>query len=171
MDPRSVLIVQALTNLVSYALLMIWFVYPRLRPLPVHVALQPLVAFHWIRTLGLFALMPDFAGAYTASSRWAHHVAIGDLTTVLLAMVAVAALRKRHPFAIPAVWLFNVIGLLDIINAGINARADRILDHGVGAQALVIAFGPPALLVTHVTIFVLLIGGRRTVQATVEGMQ
>jgi hypothetical protein len=151
-------------NVVTSALVLRWFVWPRLSTLDRNAALVPLVAFHWIRTAGILAVYPGMTGAFHASD-WAWHIAAGDLLTVVLAWIAVGLLRARQRAAIPVVWLFNVVGLLDIANAMRNAVATSVPVHTIGAQALVIAFGPPALVVSHIAIFVLLLrrpagGGR-----------
>lgn len=145
------------TNLISYTLLMRWWIWPRVRARPFEDGLAPLVAFHLIRTLGIFALLPGMAGEYAAASTWAHHVAVGDFVTVVLAMITVTLLRGRHALSVPAAWIFNTWGLVDCLNAGRNAASERILEHGVQAQAIVIGFGVPALVVTHVAIFMLLL--------------
>jgi hypothetical protein len=143
-------------NLVSCTLLVRWFVWPRLRTLDRHAALVPLVAFHFIRTLGILAALPAMSGPHHDST-WAVHIAIGDGATVALAWIAVAALRARHPLALPAVWTFNVVGFLDVLNAARNSAAGDVPLESVGPQMMIVALGPPALIVTHVTIFVLLL--------------
>ncbi len=143
-------------NVVTFALVVRWFVWPRLVPLDRHTALIPLVAFHWIRTAGMLALLPGMTGEFHRSD-WAREIAAGDLLTVVLAWIAVGLLRARKRAAIPVVWLFNIVGLVDVANAMRNAVAGAVPVHAIGAQALVIAFGPPALIVSHVAIFVLLL--------------
>jgi hypothetical protein len=146
-----------LLNLVSFTLLMRWFVWPRLLRLDLRRALVPLVAFHWIRTLGILASLPAMTGVLHDST-WAIHIAMGDGLTVVLAWLAVAALRADHRAALPAVWLFNTVGFLDVLNAGRNTITADIPVASLGAQTLIVAFGPPALIVSHVTIFAILLG-------------
>lgn len=153
MEPRHVLAIQALFNLVSYAIVLRAFVWPRLRGLPRVAALQPLVAFHFVRTLGLFALYPAMTSERVAASRWAHHVAAGDALTVALAWAAVLALRTKPRLGGALAWAMNTVGTLDVLNAGRNAAAERIVDGPIGPHALVLAFGVPALVVTHVAIY------------------
>ncbi len=160
MQPIQVVALAFSINLVSCTLLLRWWIWPRVRAARLEDGLAPLVAFHWIRTLGLFALLPGMSSDHAAASTWARHVALGDVVTVALAIGAVAMLRRRHRWSLAATWAFNAWGSLDCLNAGVNAAAERILDHGVGAQAVVIGFAVPALLVTHAAIFVLLLRGR-----------
>jgi hypothetical protein len=169
MDTRSVVLLQSFLNLTSYAILASAFVFPRIRGRPLHEALTPFVALHLIRTLGLFALVPRMASEVIARSTWAAHVAIGDTVTVVLAMASVLALRARHRHAVALVWVMNVWGSLDVVHAGTNAIHERVLEQAgeqaMGAHLLVVAFGVPALVVSHACIFVLLLRARRPVPA------
>jgi hypothetical protein len=45
--------------------------------------------------------------------------AYDDLTVVILALLALASLRYEAAFAVPMLWLFNLVGLLDLIYANI----------------------------------------------------
>jgi len=157
-----------LMNLVTFTLVMRWFIWPRLVRRGRAEALIPLVAFHWIRTLGVLAALPGMTGEFH-DHEWAVHIAIGDAVTVALAWFAVGALRARHRAAVAMVWLFNIVGLLDIANAGRNALAESIPLHSVGAQVIVVAFGPPALIVTHIAIFVLLLRREPADRADAKG--
>jgi hypothetical protein len=153
-------LVAVLLNLVSFTLVLRWFVWPRLRGLDRHRALIPLVAFHWVRSLGVLAAIPGMSGDQH-DTEWAIHVAIGDAVTVMLAWLAVAALRARHRAALGAVWLFNLVGFADLINAFRNAVAGGLPVESLGAQTLIIAIGPPALLVGHLAIFAILVARSR----------
>jgi hypothetical protein len=62
------------------------------------------------------------------------------------ALTALLALRARSPAAVPLVWLFSAVGLLDLINAfyrGLSA------DVQLGAGYYIPTFVVPALVVTH----------------------
>ena len=82
-------------------------------------------------------------------SEFALPAAYGDLVTGLLALLAMLALRSRWAVALPAVWLFNVVGSLDLLNAL------RHLDvaQNFGAAWYIPTFLVPLLLVTHYMIF------------------
>ena len=160
MDTRHLLALQMATNLVSWSLVARWFVWPRVRDRTREEALVPLVAMHWLRTLGLFALVPEVSGAHAAASTWAHHVAIGDMVTVVLAMITVGLLRARHRAAVACTWMFNVWGAGDCAHAAMNAAREEILAHGLAAHAFVVTFGVPALVVSHALVFVVLLRKR-----------
>jgi hypothetical protein len=74
----------------------------------------------------------------------------------VLALLALLALRQRWPVAIPMVWLFNIEGFLDLLNAlfqGFRFTPDGHL----GATYFIPAVVVPALLVTHIMVFLLLL--------------
>lgn len=160
MATHQLLALQFGTNLLTYTCVLVWFVWPRLRGRPREEALVPLIMAHTIRTLGLFAMMPAFSGPDVAGSIWARHVVFGDLTAVLLALLAVGLLRHRHRFGLAAAWVFNVWGAADVLNAGTNAVREEIALRIVGPHVAVIGFGVPLLVVTHVAIFVILASRR-----------
>ncbi len=84
--------------------------------------------------------------------------AYGDLLAALLALAAMVALRTGSVAAVPLVWVFNVAGTLDLINAfyqGLRTNAQ------LGAAYYIPTFVVPALLVTHVMIFSMLARRRR----------
>lgn len=159
LDPKLLFAVQVVLNTLTWIFIARVLVWPRLVGRPWRVAVAPLVLFHCVRTLGLCAAMPGVVGPATAATEWARHVAIGDAITVVLALVASVALRSRLPdrAVLALVWLMNVVGFLDVLNAARNSVRDRILDLGLGPQVFVIAFGVPGLVVTHITIFILLL--------------
>jgi len=143
---------QVLLSFVLFTLLARWYVSPRLAGLPVERALQPLLALHATRHMGLVFLVPTVVGG-TLPVAFAAAAAYGDLLAGLLALAALVALRARSSVAMPLTWLFNVIGLLDLVNAFYQGLTHRVL---LGAAYYIPTFIVPALVVTHVMIFGLL---------------
>lgn len=82
--------------------------------------------------------------------------ALGDLAAGLLAIFAMLALRSRWAFAIPAVWLFNLIGTVDLL----NALSHFDVAPSLGAAWFIPTLFVPLLLVTHYMIFVRLLRRR-----------
>jgi hypothetical protein len=74
----------------------------------------------------------------------------GDLLAGLLALAALVALRARVSVAIPLTWLFNVIGLLDLVNAFYQGLTHNVQ---LGAAYYIPTFIVPALVVSHVMMF------------------
>jgi hypothetical protein len=79
--------------------------------------------------------------------------AYGDLLAALLALLAIAALRMEWSSAIALVWIFNVVGTLDLINAFYQGLRNNVL---LGAAYFIPTFVVPALFVTHAMIFAML---------------
>jgi hypothetical protein len=93
--------------------------------------------------------------------RFANPAAYGDLIAALLAILAIFALRLSWRAAIPLVWLFNIEGTLDLLNALFQGL--RYTENGhLGATYFIPAVIVPVLLVTHYMVFILLLRKPRT---------
>jgi hypothetical protein len=91
-------------------------------------------------------LNPDFA----------NQVAWGDFIAAVLALIAMAALSRRWSIAIPLVWIFNIWGTLDLLNA--YYMGAKIGDPGLfGAAIYIPTLYVPLLLVSHVLAFMILL--------------
>jgi hypothetical protein len=84
-------------------------------------------------------------------------VGYGDLATALLALVALIALRARFQGAIALVWLCVGVGMLDTVNAIIQSVRYNVFTYALGVNWVIVAVYVPALLVTSVLIFRLLL--------------
>ena len=88
-------------------------------------------------------------------ARFANSAAYGDLLASLL--LAIAGLRGNWTIATTLVWVFNLLGSLDLMNA--LAQGVQFVPNGhFGAMYFIPAIIVPALLVSHGVIFLLLIG-------------
>jgi hypothetical protein len=99
-------------------------------------------------------LIPGVTSA-PLDSRFADPAAYGDLLAAVLAIMAIVALRSSWKIAVPLVWLFNIEGTLDLLNAlfqGLRYTEDGHL----GATFFIPAVIVPLLLVMHYMIFILL---------------
>ena len=81
-------------------------------------------------------------------------IGYGDMATALLALLAIAALRRRLPVAIPLVWICLTVGLLDTVNAIIQSMRFSVFTHGLGVNWVIVTIYVPALLVSSVLIFI-----------------
>ncbi len=152
MDSFQIFGLQFLLSLVGYGLLAKWYVAPRLAALPLHDGLIPLLFLHAFRHLGLVFLVPAVV-APTLERSFAVTAAYGDLLAGVLAFLAIVALRTRWSLALALTWLANIVGTLDLLNA--LRHADVILH--LGSAWYIPTFVVPALLVTHLMIFAMLI--------------
>jgi hypothetical protein len=79
----------------------------------------------------------------------------GDLTAAVLALVALAALRSG--FGVPLVWVFNLWGSADLLNAFYQANASGLEAGMLQATYFIPTSIVPLLLITHVLVFLILI--------------
>jgi hypothetical protein len=139
-----ILPISIVMSIVSFTLIARWYLMPALRELPRAAALAPFLLFHSFRHIGMAFLIPGVT-SQPLDSRFADPAAYGDLLAALLALLALLALRQKWPVAIPAVWLFNLEGFLDLLNAlfqGFRYAPDGHL----GATYFIPAVVVPALL-------------------------
>lgn len=135
-----------------------WYVMPALVARPRPTALTPLLLIHCFRFIGLAFLIPGVT-SQPLDSRFSTPAAYGDLLAGLLAFLAILALRRAWSIAIPLAWLFNVVGAVDLLVALVQGV--RYTTYGaLGALYFIPAVVVPALLVTHLIIFVILLRGR-----------
>jgi len=153
MNTQQIFGLQVLLSFVVYALIARWYVAPRLASLPVGQALQPLLALHAFRHLGMVFLVPTVVGG-TLPPSFAVAAAYGDLMAGLLALAAIVALRARAAIAMPLTWIFNILGLLDLVNAFYQGLSHNVQ---LGAAYFIPTFIVPALVITHVMMFRLLL--------------
>ncbi|MDA9434594.1 hypothetical protein [Bradyrhizobium sp. CCBAU 51627] len=132
------------------------YVWPFVRAMPRHDALRLLAAFHAFRFLGMNFMVAGFVSS-ELNPDFASEVGWGDLIAATLALISMAALSWRWPVAIPIVWIFNIWGTLDLLNA-YYMGVTKILGPGlIGAGIYVPALYVPLLLVGHALIFMLLL--------------
>lgn len=132
------------------------YVWPLVRAMPRYDALRLLAAFHAFRFLGMNFMVAGFVSP-ELSPDFASEVGWGDLIAATLALISMAALSWRWSIAIPIVWVFNVWGTLDLLNA-YYMGVTKIQNPGLfGAGIYVPALYVPLLLVSHVLVFMILL--------------
>jgi hypothetical protein len=133
------------------------YIWPRLSVMDRAAAQRAIATLHSFRFFGLVFIVPGVVGAHLPGS-FATFAAYGDLTTGVLAMLALLTFRIR-----PLFWLFvvgfNVAGTLDLIldyyhaiQAGLPAIAGEM-----GAAYAIPIIYVPLLMITHVVSFYLLL--------------
>jgi len=152
MSPQAIFGLQFVLSLLVFALLARWLLAPWLARQTRREALFWLTLPHAFRYIGLVFLVPGVV-AQPLPSEFANPAAYGDLLTSVLALVALVALRTGWKGALAVVWLFNVVGTVDLLNA---LRHLDIVPN-LGAAWYIPTFFVPLLLVTHVMIFVRLL--------------
>ncbi len=146
-------------SLLVYALIARWYVAPRLATMPLSAALQPLLLHHATRILGMTLLVSAVVGPGVPRA-FALQVAYGDLIAAVLALVSIAALRARASYAIALVWIFNIEGFADLLNALAQGIRLNVASTPLGAAWYIPTYAVPALLVTHIMMFLMLLKPR-----------
>ncbi len=149
----------ALSLLVT-SLLAAWIVRPWLDQKSLPDALFWLTVPHAFRHIGLVFVVPGVVAPSMPSS-FAGAAAYGDLTTGLLALLALVAVRYRWALMVPLVIIAHGVGLVDLANALRQAEA---IPH-MGAAWYIPTFLVPVLLVTHAMTFARLVRAWRVPQA------
>jgi hypothetical protein len=152
MPPIVLFGIQFTFSLAAYALIAWWYGAPRLSRLPREAALVPLVWIHTFRIVGGTILAPGAVDA-GVPMEFRTMIGYGDMTTAILALVALIALRARMSGAVALVWLFLVVGLLDTVNAIIQSMRFSVFSYGLGVNWVIVTAYVPALLVSSVLIF------------------
>ena len=134
------------------------YVLPKLGDYEARTFLLPILLLHSLRHLGLMFL--TLGGTYPGiPPQFTYPAAYGDLITAVLAMIAIPAVATRVRSAKLLVWLFSVVGSLDLIDAITLATVYDAAPF-MGPAYWIPAFWVPALLVTHYLTFLVLLRGR-----------
>ena len=147
MDPNAIFGLQFLLSLTVYGLLAQWVVVPWLEGKPLERALPPLIFPHAFRHVGLSFLVPGVV-AEPLPEAFSGPAAYGDLAAGTLAILSLIALRRRWGVARALVWIFSVVGTVDLFYAlarGFSVDAQLTM----GATWYIPTFIVPALLVSH----------------------
>ena len=134
------------------------YVLPKLQDYEARTILLPVLLLHSLRHLGLMFLAPG-ATYPGIPPQFTHPAAYGDLITAILAMIAIPAVATRARSAKLLVWVFNLAGSLDLIDAITLATVYDAAPF-MGPAYWIPAFWVPALLVTHYLTFLVLLRGR-----------
>src|SRR3984957_15145543 len=132
------------------------YVWPTLRSLPRYNALRILASLHAFRFLWINVIVIGFVSP-ALNSAVGHQIAWGDFVAAVLALFSIAALTSRWTFAIPIVWVLNLWGSADLLNAYYKG-ATQVADVGLfGAAIYIPALFVPILLTAHILAFMLLL--------------
>ena len=152
MNAQVIFLRQFLLSLLVISLLARWTLAPWLQPQPLRQAFFWLIVPHAFHHIGMVFLVPGVV-AQPLPAEFAIPAAYGDLAAGLLALLALVALRSNWAKALAFVWLFNIVGTVDLINA---LRYANVVSN-FGAAWYIPTFLVALLLVTHAMIFIRLI--------------
>lgn len=146
-----------LMSFVAFGLVTMLYLRPWLQRAPRDEALTASVVPHAFRFVGLSFLVPGVVSP-SLPSAFAAPAAYGDLIAAILAIVAVLALRARASWSLAMVWIFNVWGSLDLLDAIYRGRIGVGIDPAhLGAAFYIPTVIVPPLLILHGLIFWLLL--------------
>lgn len=157
MSPETLFQIHLVSGYVAWLLCFGAYVWPRLKSMDRLEAQRAIATLHSFRFFGLVFLLPGVVGPNLPAA-FATSAAFGDFATGVLAMLALVTIRTR-----PLFWLFvvafNLVGTADLILNYYNAiRVDLPALAGElgGTYAIPIIY-VPALMITHVVAFYLLL--------------
>ncbi|MDX2313665.1 MAG: hypothetical protein QNL90_06320 [Gammaproteobacteria bacterium] len=148
MNTLAIFGLQLIMSLILCSLLAKWFLAPWLNKQTQSQALFWLTLPHATRYIGMVFLVPGVVLPSLPTS-FATAAAFGDLIAGILALIVLIALRNWWAGTMALVWLFNIIGTLDLLYALSHEQA---VPH-LGAAWYIPTFWVPVLLVTHSMIF------------------
>jgi len=154
MSTQAIFVMQFGLSLLVFGLLAKWVLAPWLANKSQHKALFWLTIPHAFRHMGMVFLVPGVV-AQPLPDYFAIPAGYGDLVTSVLALLVLILLQIGLKGVIGLVWLFNVVGTVDLLNA--LRHVDVVQDFG--AVWYIPTLFVPLLLVTHFMIFRRLLKG------------
>jgi hypothetical protein len=152
MPQQALFGVSVLLSFIVWGIIGVQYIWPALQRRSRTEALRPILLLHAFRFVGLSFLVTGVVSPHIPDA-FARQVAYGDLSTAILAMIALAALRRLLGTLL--VWIFNIVGTADLLNAFYEGNRTEIgPDPGLqGAAYFITTVLVPLLLVTHVCVF------------------
>lgn len=165
MDNFIIINLQALVGTIGIILGFRWWIKPRLANLTLEEALLPFVYLNIFRYLGLsFMAKEQFYDGFP--TEFLTTVGLLDFTTAILAIIAAIALKSKWRFAMPLVWVFNIVGFGDLINAFPQFFGLKLYDQNLGFIWLMFVTYGLATFLSHIYIFTRLIKSRIKTSST-----
>ena len=157
MSPRTVFGIHLILGYVPWLLILRGYALSKLKSIDPVRAHRAIATLHSFRFFGLVFIVPGVVGQDLPAD-FATSAAYGDFATGLLAILALLTVRVR-PLFWPLVVAFNVVGAADLLlnyyhgaQLGLPERAGEL-----AAAYWIPVLYVPALMITHVVAFYLLI--------------
>ncbi|MGK6320111.1 hypothetical protein [Sphingomonas sp. DT-204] len=166
MAPSTIFGIQMILGYVPWLLLLGTYVLPRLMSMDPVEAQRAIATLHSFRFFGLAFILPGVVGRELPTG-FAVPAAYGDFVTGVLAMLALLTVRVR-----PLFWLlvvaFNTVGTADLLinyYHGAQVRLPELAGELAATYWIPILY-VPALMITHVLAFYLLVRSRPKMAGT-----
>jgi len=157
MPPALIFQAQLVLGYVAWLLCFRTYAWPRLKAMDRVEAHRAIATLHSFRFFGLVFILPGVVGPGLPAS-FATFAAYADLTTGLLAILALATVRVRQLFWFFVV-SFNVVGIADFIidyYHAVRIGLPEVAGQLGAAYAIPIIY-VPLLMITHIAAFYLLL--------------
>ena len=159
MDSAQIFWMQILTSVVVYGIVAVWYVWPSLTKLSRSSALIALLFVHVPRYVGMTLLVTGMIDL-KLPREFLSSTAYGDLLEAALALASIIALRSNWGFAVPLVWVTNMWGFLDLLNALRGVLQVNLPSFNLSSIWYIYTFYGPMVAVSHVMIFWILLKSR-----------
>ncbi len=126
-----------------------------------HIKLEQLILIHIFRFVGVFFFLAYYYNSIP--KEFAYIGGSGDILTAILVIPVVVALRKGISFAKQLVWIWNIIGLLDILSVlttatiltriAVENSQPGVQQFGTFPFSWIPAFAPATIIFLHLLIF------------------
>lgn len=161
MDNFAIINLQAIVGTLAIILGFQWWIKPRVANLSIQAALLPFVFLNAFRYLGLtFMAKEQFYDGFPTD--FLTTAGLLDLTTAILAIVTAIALKNKWRFAIPLVWVFNIVGFGDLITAFPQFFGLELYNQNLGFIWLMFVTYGLATFLSHIYIFIRLFKNLKT---------
>jgi len=162
-------------SVIAWAIVAARYIWPALRVRQRSEALRPLLILHSFRFLGMGFLVPGVVSPDLPRA-FATAAAFGDIVAAALALLSLLSLQSGPGLLV--VWIFNVWGSVDLVNAFYQANATGLSPGQLGAAYFIPTLIVPLLLITHALAFRLLLqqqqepalGHQATASARIEAV-
>jgi len=156
MTPQVIFFTSVVMSFILWSTTAARYIWPALQARSRVDALYPILLLHASRFVGLAFLVPGVVSPDLPLA-FARPAAYGDFLTAIIALLAIAALKKAWGNVL--VWIFNIVGFADLVFAfyrgnQTGAGADPGLQ---GAMYFIPTVVVPLLIVTHVLVFRILL--------------
>jgi hypothetical protein len=147
MDPRAAALLTTALSFVVYILISAMHVVPWLRTRGRAAALAPLLWVHAFRHVALELFSAQRAG-FPIPNDLRDQIVYGDLAGMVLAVLALVALRSGSRVAVPVIWAFVAATVLDLLNALVGGVRVGLMAEAHDLPWLILCFYVPALWTT-----------------------
>jgi hypothetical protein len=146
MKPQFLFFASIAFSFIAWGILVSQYIWPALRLRQRSDALRPLLIVHSFRFLGLAFLVPGVVSPELPAA-FAQSAGYGDVIAATLALLSLLSLRLKG--GVVLVWIFNLWGLSDLLNAFYQANNAGLSPGQLGAAYFIPTLIVPLLLITH----------------------